>query len=54
MNLSDELIRQNFYIKENNYIKTCGINLYCCEFNLYNNGIYYLRQFICYLYKPYN
>ena len=44
-----ELIRQEQYITENNYEKMYGIRSYCCEFNMYHNGIYYLRQFICYL-----
>lgn len=46
-----DIRKQENYIRENNYKKTCGINLYCCELNFYRNGIYYLRQFICYFYK---
>ena len=42
---------QENYIRENNYEKTYSINLYCCQLNFYKNGIYYLQQFICYLYK---
>lgn len=45
----NELRRQEQYIIENNYEKLCEIKMYCCEFILYHNGMYYLRQFICYL-----
>ena len=48
----DHILRdQEIYIRKNNYEKTCGLNLYCCQLNFYKNEIYYLQQFICYLYK---
>ena len=42
---------QENYLMENNYTKISGINLFCCELNFYKNWIYYLQQFICYIYK---
>ena len=54
MDLRETLRYQNQYIRDNNYTKTCGINLYCCELNFYRNGIYYLQQFICRLYTVNN
>ena len=51
MNIGHTLRCQEIYIRENNYVKTCGIDLYCCELNFYKNGTYYLQQFICYFYK---
>lgn len=51
MNIDDRLKFQQKYITENNHKKICTINLYCFEFNLYKNGIEYLQQFICYLYR---
>ena len=51
MNIDRALRYQENYIRENDYIKTCGINLYCCELNFYKNGVYYLQQFICSFYR---
>ncbi len=51
MNIENTLRYQEKYIRENNYKKICAMNFYCCEFNFYRNGIYYLQQFICNIYK---
>lgn len=51
MNITNKIITQEKYIRENNYSKKYGINLYCFQFNLYKNTTHYLQQFICYLYK---
>ncbi len=51
MNFYNTIRYQENYIRENNYEKTCGINIYCCELNFYKNGTYYLQQFICYFYR---
>jgi hypothetical protein len=51
MNIENTIRYQEKYIKENNYKKICSFNLYCCELNFYKNGIDYLQQFICYIYK---
>lgn len=51
MNLDSVLQEQNNYIRQNNYKKTCLVNLYCCELSFYRNSTHYLQKFICYLYK---
>ena len=52
MRLDDELEYQKRYIKDNNYTPICVLSCgWCCEYNWYYNGNYYLQQFICYLYK---
>ena len=51
MNFESRLRYQENYIRENNYIKSCSVNLNCCELNFYENGIYYLQHFICYCYR---
>lgn len=48
MNISVDTIRAHeYYIAKNNYTKICGINLYCCEYNLFGNSVYYLQQLVC-------
>jgi hypothetical protein len=42
---------QDNYLRENNYKKMCGVNLWCCELNFYRNVLYYYQQFFCYIYK---
>ncbi len=51
MNKSTTLIAQERYIRDHNYIKMYGLNLYCCEWNFYRNSVYYLQHFICHIYK---
>lgn len=51
MDITSAIQNHNNYIRENNYKKSCGINLYCCELNFYRNATHYLQQFVCYIYK---
>ena len=44
------LIESENYIKEHNYKKIFSINLYCCQFTLYENATDCFHQFICYNY----
>lgn len=49
MNIKSVLEIQRKYIKDNHFIKLCGMNLCCFEWNIYKNGIEYLQQFICFV-----
>ena len=51
MHLNQTLQNHENYIVQNNYKKTCAINLYCCQLNFYKNATHYLQQFIYYFYK---
>jgi hypothetical protein len=50
MDITNTLIQQEQYIKENNYKKTCATNLYCCQLSFYKNTTHYLQHFVCYFY----
>lgn len=52
MDLESNLKNQEKYIKDNNFVNTCNIDLYCFRLNFYRNSTDYLQQFICYLYRP--
>lgn len=49
MDITNTLVQQEKYIKENNYKRTCATNLYCCQLHFYKNTTHYLQHFICYL-----